>query len=48
MSPGSQEVLDERTLVDPAIRHRLNDGAYLCPQCRAFELRFQVGGLLWD
>ena len=41
---GKRTVLDERTLVDPAIRHRLNDGAYLCPKCRAFELKFEVAG----
>ena len=45
---GERTVLDERTLTDPGIRHRLNDGAYLCPQCRAFELRFTFGGRLWD
>ena len=45
---GKRTVLDERTVVDPSIRHRLNDGAYRCPKCGAFELRFQVGGLLWD
>ncbi len=31
---GRRTVLDERTVMDTAIRHRLNDGAYLCPQCR--------------
>jgi Zn finger protein HypA/HybF involved in hydrogenase expression len=48
LTPGSLEVLDERTVTDPAIRHRLNDGAYLCPKCREFGLRFRAGGLLWD
>jgi len=48
MSPGSREVLDERTVTDPGVRHRLNDGAYLCPQCRQFALRFEVGRRLWD
>jgi len=42
---GERTVLDERTLTDPGIRHRLNDGGYLCPECRAFELRFEVSGM---
>ena len=45
---GRRTVLDERTVMDSAIRHRLNDGAYRCPQCGAFALRFEMGGLLWD
>lgn len=48
LEQGPQEVLDERTVTDPAIRHRLNDGAYLCPKCREFALRFSLGGRLWD
>lgn len=48
MKKGRRTVLDERTVTDPAIRHRLNDGAYRCPRCGAFELRFAIGGLLWD
>jgi len=53
-APGLQQkkarrtVLDERTLTDPAIRHRLNDGAYLCPKCGEFALRFGFGGRTWD
>jgi predicted RNA-binding Zn-ribbon protein involved in translation (DUF1610 family) len=45
---GSRTVLDERTLTDPGIRHRLNDGAYRCPKCGESGLRFSIGGLLWD
>ena len=48
MKKGRRTVLDERTVTDPAIRHRLNDGAYRCPKCREFGLRFQIGGRLWD
>jgi len=53
-APGLQEkkgrrtVLDERAVTDSSIRHRLNDGAYWCPKCREFGLRFSIGGLLWD
>lgn len=45
---GSRTVIDERTVTDPAIRHRLNDGAYRCPKCGEFGLRFTLGGRMWD
>jgi len=45
---GRRTVVDGRTLTVPEIRHRLNNGAYLCPTCGRFELRFEIGGMCWD
>ena len=44
LTAGPHTVLEERTVTDPAIRHRLNDGTYRCPACGRFELRFRLGG----
>ena len=48
LEKGRRTVLDERTVTDSAIRHRLNDGVYRCPKCGEFGLRFGFGGRSWD
>jgi len=45
---GPKIVIEEITLTEPEITHELNDGAYLCPKCGRFELRFEDWGMVWD
>ena len=45
---GREIVIEETTFTEPEITHELNDGAYLCPKCGRFELRFETWGRVWD
>ncbi len=45
---GRRTVIEEITFTEPEITNELNDGAYLCPKCGRFELRFETWGMVWD
>ena len=45
---GRRTVLVETTMTMPERTRRLNDGAYLCPKCGQYQLRFEDSGLCWD